>query len=136
MQRKKMLGWLASLLAVVLLAAGCATSQGPSKAAYQGAGVGAATGAVAGALLDDDNRWKGGVIGGALGAMLGGALGEISHRDATPPPASQGAYYQPAYSPQPASYRTGSAAPCRTVTEKHYDQDGKLIKVIQREVCD
>jgi hypothetical protein len=57
------------LLISGLLSTGCATQQG-----YQGAGVGAMTGATAGILLDQDNRWRGGVIGGGLGAILGGAL--------------------------------------------------------------
>lgn len=57
------------LLVFGLLFTGCATQQG-----YQGAGVGAITGATAGVLLDQDNRWRGGAIGGGLGAILGGAL--------------------------------------------------------------
>ncbi len=52
-----------------LLCSGCATQQG-----YQGAAVGALTGATAGILLDPDNRWRGGVIGGGLGSVLGGTL--------------------------------------------------------------
>ena len=57
------------LLVLGLLSTGCATQQG-----YQGAGVGAITGATAGVLIDQDNRWRGGAIGGGLGAILGGAL--------------------------------------------------------------
>ncbi len=125
---------LVMVLAAALLAAGCAT--GPSKEAYQGGAAGAAVGAAAGAMLDSDNAWRGGVIGGALGAVLGGALGEISSRAAR----------EAAYHNRPVAYTNQSgtrrvvAQPgarqgnCQIITEKYYE-NGKLVKVTERQVC-
>ena len=56
-------------LAVALLAVGaCATYQ------YEGAAAGGAVGGAAGALLDDNNPWRGGLIGAALGAIFGATM--------------------------------------------------------------
>ncbi|SFN04061.1 glycine zipper 2TM domain-containing protein [Thermodesulforhabdus norvegica] len=41
-----------------------------------------AVGAGIGALVDENNRWRGAVIGGALGAVTGYGLAEISQRAA------------------------------------------------------
>ncbi len=41
-----------------------------------------AIGAGIGALVDEDNRWRGAVIGGTLGALTGYGLAEISQRAA------------------------------------------------------
>ena len=46
--------------------------------AGQGAVVGGVTGAAAGALLDSDNAWRGGMIGGFLGSLFGGGIGAIN----------------------------------------------------------
>ena len=122
-------------LAMLVTALGCAGG-GPSRTAVKGGAVGGAVGATAGALIDSDNRWRGGVIGGALGAVLGGALGEISNR------ASREAAQrnQPvAYTNQTGTHRV-EAVPgakrgnCQMVTEKYYDR-GKLVREVQREVC-
>ena len=125
-----------ALFAAALTLAGCAGQQGPSKEAYEGGGAGAAVGAAAGALLDDDNRWRGGVIGGALGAVLGGTLGQISHR------AAQDAAKQN----QPVHYQnqsgnrrvvaepSGSQGNCQTIKEKYYEK-GQLVKETERQVC-
>ncbi len=119
--------WLAPLVALALLLGGCATVPGPSRSGYQSAAAGAAVGATAGALLDGGNRWKGGVIGGALGAVLGGALSAINSPGTNPgyaqAPASYAGYTQP---PAPAR--------CHTVVEKHY-RNGQLYSQTQREVC-
>jgi hypothetical protein len=37
-------------------------------------------GSVAGLLIDDDNRWRGALIGGLLGRALGGGVTEVSQR--------------------------------------------------------
>jgi hypothetical protein len=52
----------------------------PSYSSQMGQGifVGGLTGATAGALLDDDNEWRGGLIGGALGSFFGGSIGAIN----------------------------------------------------------
>ena len=121
-----------AMLATVL---GCA-GQGPSRTAVKGGAVGGAVGATAGALIDNNNRWRGGVIGGALGAVLGGALGEISNQ-ASREAASRN---QPvAYTNQSGTQRV-EAVPgpkrgnCQMVTEKYYER-GKLVREVQREVC-
>lgn len=130
----------ASFLTLALLAgslaAGCANVQGPSQAGYQGGAVGAGVGAAAGALIDDDNRWRGGVIGGTLGALMGGAVGEISNRAAQ----------EAAYRNQPVVYTNQSgtqrveAAPyaargnCRLVKERFYEH-GRVVRETEREVC-
>lgn len=124
---------MALLLGVILAmsVSGCA-----SRSGYQGAAVGAGVGGAAGALLDEGNRWRGGVIGGALGAVLGGSLGEISHRAAQ----------ESAYANRPVSYTNQSGSQrvvaqpidnrggCPIVREKHYE-NGELIRVTEREVC-
>ena len=122
-------------LAMLVTAAGCAGG-GPSRTAVQSGAVGGAVGATAGALIDSDNRWRGGVIGGALGAVLGGALGEISSR-ASREAASRN---QPvAYTNQAGTQRVeavpgGRRGNCQMVTEKYYER-GKLVREVQREVC-
>jgi uncharacterized membrane protein len=128
---------LALLTAVAMAVTGCATTQVPSRTAYESGAVGAGVGAVAGALLDDDNSWRGGVIGAGLGALLGGAVGEISNRAAR----------QAAYSQQPVVYTNapgtrrvvadsvGRRGNCHIVKEKFYEH-GQLVRETQREVCD
>lgn len=126
------------IAALAFTALGCAGANvpSPSNSAYKGGAVGAGVGAAAGALLDSDNRWRGGVIGGALGAVLGGAMGEISNSAAQ----------QAAYQRQPVVYtnQTGTqrveAYPyqqrgnCHIVKEKFYEH-GNLVRETEREVC-
>ena len=128
---------LALAAALAFTALGCAGANvpEPSRAGYQGGAVGAAVGATAGALLDEDNRWRGGVIGGALGAVLGGALGEISNRAA----------HQAAYNQRPVvytnqsgtrrveAYPTRRRGNCHVVKEKFYEH-GQLVRETEREV--
>lgn len=125
-------------LGLGLLVVGCGPRYDPglSRQTYEGAGVGAGVGAAAGALLDDDNRWRGGVIGGALGAVLGGAVTDIATRAS-----SQAAYHnQPvSYSNQSGTQRVeavpaGNRGNCQVVKEKYYEK-GELVKVVEREVC-
>ena len=129
-----------SIVITVMLMAGLAAvgcgGRGPSGSAYEGAGVGAAVGGVAGALIDDDNRWRGGVIGGALGAALGGAMGEISNRAAKEASTYQKpVYYQNQAGQRVEAYPQGNRGNCHVVKEKYYDR-GQLVKVVERTVCD
>lgn len=61
------------MLAPLALAA-CQTGGQPNRT-LTGAGIGAAGGAVAGAIIDDDERGRGALIGAGAGALLGGAVG-------------------------------------------------------------
>ena len=103
---------------------------------YEGAGVGAVGGAIAGALIDKENRWRGAVIGGALGAVIGGTITEIAAR----------ASREAAMQNKPVEYRSEDgkervyAEPvakrgnCRIVKTTYY-QNGKVVRVEEREVC-
>jgi hypothetical protein len=75
-QKVKVKIWVLGLL----LATGCATVQPTTPRTYKGAAVGAALGGLTGAILDHNNPWRGGVIGGAIGAVAGGTITEISER--------------------------------------------------------
>lgn len=61
------------LAVCLLLLSGCATT--PRTRA--GARIGGIVGAIGGAVIDDDNPWRGGVLGAAAGAILGGVIGDI-----------------------------------------------------------
>ena len=52
--------------------------------ANQGAVVGGLTGATAGALLDNNNSWRGALIGGALGSFFGGSIAAINSGPSIP----------------------------------------------------
>jgi hypothetical protein len=126
------------VLALSLLAA-CAAQQPivTTPRTYQGAGVGAAVGAGAGALIDKDNRWRGAALGAALGGVLGGTLTEIPSRAARESVAeNQTVTYQSTDGWQrvEATPRTASAAGCRQVRERVY-QDDRLVREQIREVC-
>jgi hypothetical protein len=124
---------VAILLAFAVFSAGVISC---SQAGSQGAAVGGAVGAVAGALLDKNNRWRGAVIGGALGAVLGGTITEIAQR----------ASREAAMANRPVEYRSedgrervyaepvASRGNCKIVKTSYY-QDGRLVKVEEREVC-
>ena len=130
-----------SVLSLVLsgLGLGCAPYGPSTPRTYEGAAVGAGVGAAAGALLDGGNRWRGGVIGGALGAIAGGALTEIGAR----------ASREAAYANQPVAYQnqagnqrvvahpvgTTPGGNCRTIREEYYE-NGQLVKVRYPVVCD
>ena len=64
------------LLAIVVLAIGCATND-PNQKAKQGAGAGAAAGAIIGAIVGNQggNNRTGAVVGAAAGAAIGAAIG-------------------------------------------------------------
>jgi hypothetical protein len=68
------------LVLLAALTAGC-TSLSPYT--YTGAGVGGALGAGAGALIDNNNRWRGAMIGTLMGGALGGTATELGRRAAT-----------------------------------------------------
>jgi len=106
-----------------------------STAGQQGAAVGGILGATAGTMLDNSNKWRGGVIGGAMGAILGGTLGQIANN------AAQESYQ----SNQPVQITNGNqtiqAIPqgqdtngCETVTIKYY-QGGQVVKTETKEFC-
>lgn len=121
------------LVGIFMLSSGCATYH------YEGAAVGGAVGGTAGALIDDDNRWRGGVIGAALGALFGATITEV---------AVQGRR-EAAYSNRPVEYRTedgrgvyradpldyDAQTKCRKVQERVWE-NGRLVKDEIREVCE
>lgn len=123
---------LAVFSGAILISCGQVTSE----RTYQGATVGALGGAAAGALIDKNNRWRGAVIGGVLGAVIGGTITEIAAR----------ASREAAMSNKPVEYRSedgrervyaepvASRGQCKIVKTSYY-QDGKLVKVEEREVC-
>lgn len=122
----------------VLICSAVLTSCVTSERTYQGAGAGGALGALTGALIDKDNRWRGGVIGAAIGAALGGTVTEIAMR-ASREAAQQN---QPTtYSSEDGSQRVVStpvgASPrpgCKRVREQVY-QDGVLVRDQMVDVC-
>jgi hypothetical protein len=127
----------AVVLALALLALGaCATHQ------YEGAAVGGGVGGVAGALLDNDNPWRGGVIGAALGALFGATIADVSVRGSQ----------EAARTGRPVEYRTTTESgrtgmyradpleynprtKCHKVQERTWE-DGKLIRDEIKEVCE
>lgn len=66
--------FMALFLAACLLLTSCLATTPRSKA---GAKIGAIVGVIGGAAIDDDNPWRGGVIGLAAGAILGSVIGDI-----------------------------------------------------------
>jgi hypothetical protein len=124
---------VAILLAFAVFSAGVISC---GQAGSQGAAVGGAVGATAGALIDKNNRWRGAVIGGALGAILGGTIADVA----------QTAAREAAMANRPVEYRSedgrqrvyaepvASRGNCRIVKTSYY-QDGRLVKVEEREVC-
>ena len=128
---------IAFLLSGLILVSGVIScGQVSSQRTYEGAAVGAAVGAAAGAILDKENRWRGGVIGGALGAILGGTITEIAQRAAK----------EAALANRPVEYTSVDgrervfAEPVRQqgnckIVKTQYYQNGKLVKVEEREVC-
>ncbi len=130
--RRKALVLLTVFSAGFLFSCGQVTTQ----RTYEGATVGAVGGAIAGALIDRNNRWRGAVIGGALGAVIGGTITEIAAR----------AGREAAMQNKPVEYKSedgrervyaepvASKGNCRIVKTTYY-QDGKVVKVEEREVC-
>jgi hypothetical protein len=98
--------WQLSAVIVLLaaLTAGC-TSLSPYT--YTGAGVGGALGAGTGALIDNNNRWRGAMVGTLIGGALGGATTELGRRAADQDARQQRTYGPPPATPQ--SYDYGSA---------------------------
>jgi len=128
---------VAMFLVFAVFSAGViACGQVSSQRTYEGAAVGGAVGAAAGVLLDKENRWRGAVIGGALGAVFGGTITEIAQRAAR----------EAAMANRPVEYRSEDgrqrvyAEPlarrgnCRIVKTTYY-QDGKVVRIEEREVC-
>ena len=121
------------ILVLIVLTYGCTLHHA------QGAGVGVVIGGIAGALLDRENPWRGGVIGGALGAVAGATLTDISMR----------ASREAAITGKPVEYRTvdgrgvyradpgayDAHTKCRKVRERVWE-NGILIKDQIREICE
>ena len=63
----------------LLLLSGCLATTPRTRA---GARIGGIVGAIGGAVIDDDNPWRGGVLGAAAGAILGGVIGDIMNQAA------------------------------------------------------
>ena len=124
------------LSGIVFVSGVLSCGQVSSRRTYEGAAVGAAVGAVAGVLIDKENRWRGGVIGATLGAVLGGTITEIAQRAAK----------EAALSNKPVEYISLDgrervvAEPiehwgdCKVVKTKYY-QNGRLVKVEEKQVC-
>ena len=110
-----------------------------SQHTQEGAGIGAAVGAAAGALIDDDNPWRGAVIGGVLGAAFGGTIAEISNKAANEA-VEEG---RPVRYESEDGYRRVEAWPeeyneqtnCHKVRERVWEDD-KLVKDEVREICE
>jgi outer membrane lipoprotein SlyB len=126
---------------LVLLAVFCtglvfSCGQVTTQRTYEGATVGGVGGAIAGALIDKNNRWRGAVIGGVLGAVIGGTITEIASR----------ASREAAMQNKPVEYRSedgrekvyaepvASKGNCKIVKTTYY-QNGKVVKVEEKEVC-
>lgn len=76
MMTQRTLRWVSGGLLVAMTGlVGCETMNNNRTAT--GAGIGAVGGAIAGALIDKDNRWRGGAIGAAAGAAVGGGIGYV-----------------------------------------------------------
>ncbi|MEQ9618267.1 MAG: glycine zipper 2TM domain-containing protein [Deltaproteobacteria bacterium] len=130
---------LFSLASAPLVLSSCAAGTGPSPATTQGAAAGAAVGSVAGLLIDNDNRWRGALIGGLLGGVLGGTVTEISQR-ASREAAAEG---RPVVYQSNDGFQRVEASPvgydeetrCNKVRERVW-QEGRLVKDEVREVCE
>ena len=117
------------------LLSSCATTQ----RTYEAGAVGAGLGGLAGALIDSDNRWRGGVLGAVIGGVLAGTVTEISTRAAVES-AEEGrpVIYQSNDGYQrveetPVSYNAETK--CHKVRERIW-QEGQLVKDEVKEVCE
>ncbi|WP_022949807.1 YMGG-like glycine zipper-containing protein [Methylohalobius crimeensis] len=110
-----------------------------SPYSYQGATAAGAIGAAAGALIDQNNRWRGALIGGALGGTLGAITTEIAARAAREAAFSgRSVAYQSndgwqRVEAQPLGYDARTR--CHKVHEKIW-QGGNLVEDHIREVCE
>ena len=62
------------LAVCLVLLSGCLATTPRTRA---GARIGGIVGAIGGAVIDDDNPWRGGVLGAAAGALIGTVIGDI-----------------------------------------------------------
>lgn len=65
---------IAVILSLAVMVSGCASMSSQAK---RGAGIGGILGGAAGAIIDKENRWRGGIIGATVGAIIGGTIGHI-----------------------------------------------------------
>ena len=124
-----------SAFGVVTLLSSCATTQ----RTYEAGAVGAGLGGLAGALIDSDNRWRGGVLGAVIGGVLAGTVTEISTRAAVEaaeigrPVIYQSNDGYQRVEETPVSY--SAETKCHKVRERIW-QEGQLVKDEVREVCE
>jgi outer membrane lipoprotein SlyB len=134
-QKVKVKIWVLGLL----LATGCATVQPTTPRTYKGAAVGAVLGGLTGAILDHNNPWRGGVIGGAIGAVAGGTITEISERasreaaEENQPVEYQTEDGRGVYRAQPRGYDPHTK--CHTIYERVWE-DGRLVRDRIKEICE
>ncbi len=120
----------------IILVSLSSCAERPIDPVSKGVGVGSAVGAAAGAILDKENRWRGGVIGGALGAIFGGAMSDIAVRASTEAARENRTVVYESND----GFRRVEATPetvknnCTIVREKTYS-DGELVSDTTREVC-
>lgn len=112
--------FMVSIVVVAVLISGCATMSPRTKS---GAGIGGVLGGAAGAVIDDENRWRGGIIGATVGALIGGTIGNMMDN----------ATYEAAEENKPVQYSRYTEDGNREVvraTPYGYTADGdyKLIK--------
>ncbi len=126
-----------SLLGSALLTGSCAQRRSPGP--YEAGTVGAGLGALAGALIDEENRWRGAVIGGLIGGVFAATVTEISRRSAL----------EAAHEGKPVVYQSqdgfqrvestpiayNAETNCHKVRTRVW-QDGKLVKDEVKEVCE
>ena len=121
------------ILALLVLTFGC------TQYHAQGAGAGAVIGGIAGALLDHENPWRCGVIGGALGAVAGATITDISMRASREaaisgrPVENKTEDGRGVYRAEPLDYNEPTK--CRKVEERVWE-DGRLVKDTIKEVCE
>ncbi len=138
MKGKASIGVLVLALVATLALAGCAMDPATQNQTMKGAALGAGLGGLAGALVNDSNRWQGGVIGAAIGAAMAGGTAYIAAQASSQAARAQ----KPVAYNQYQSKQRVEAYPvarkddgCTMVKEKYYE-NGKLVKEVERQVCD
>lgn len=137
MKNRLSIGIIIAALAALLSLAGCASDPHTQNQVMKTGALGGVIGGIAGALINSGNPWQGGAIGAALGASIAGGTAYI---------ASQ-ASHQAAQTQQPVAYQHYDTRQrvesypqgqgpgnCRKVIEKYYEK-GRLVKTVERDVC-
>ena len=136
MKNKASIGLLILALVASLALAGCAADPATQNQAMKGAALGAGLGGLAGALINDSNRWQGGVIGAAIGAAMAGGTAYIAAQASSQAAHAQKpvAYNQYQSKRRVEAYPVARKGDCTMVREKYYEH-GKLVKEVERQVC-